>query len=108
MKNRFFLILSFLLFASVFPLAAQNGFTVSGIVMTEQGEELPGVTIQYKNNPSKGAITDVDGNFRMDNVPANTVLVFTYIGYAPQELVVNGNKTKQKIALKEIVKKLNL
>lgn len=48
MKNRFFLILSFLLFASVFPLAAQNGFTVSGIVMTEQGEELPGVTIQYK------------------------------------------------------------
>lgn len=47
MKNRFFLILSFLLFASVFPLAAQNGFTVSGIVMTEQGEELPGVTIQY-------------------------------------------------------------
>lgn len=39
----------------------------------------------------------------MDNVPANTVLVFTYIGYAPQELVVNGNKTKQKIALKEIV-----
>ena len=103
MKNRFFLILSFLLLASVFPLAAQNGFTVSGIVMTEQGEELPGVTIQYKNNPSKGAITDVDGNFRMDNVPANTVLVFTYIGYAPQELVVNGNKTKQKIALKEIV-----
>ena len=69
--------------------------------MTEQGEELPGVTIQYKNNPSKGVITDVDGNFRMDNVPANTVLVFTYIGYAPQELVVNGNKTKQKIALKE-------
>ena len=54
MKNRFFLILSFLLLASVFPLAAQNGFTVSGIVMTEQGEELPGVTIQYKNNPSKG------------------------------------------------------
>lgn len=103
MRNRFFLILSFLLLASVFPLAAQNGFTVSGIVMTEQGEELPGVTIQYKNNPSKGAITDVDGNFRMDNVPANTVLVFTYIGYAPQELVVNGNKTKQKIALKEIV-----
>lgn len=48
MKNRFFLILSFLLLASVFPLAAQNGFTVSGIVMTEQGEELPGVTIQYK------------------------------------------------------------
>ena len=67
MKNRFFLILSFLLLASVFPLAAQNGFTVSGIVMTEQGEELPGVTIQYKNNPSKGSITDVDGNFRMDN-----------------------------------------
>ena len=45
MKNRFFLILSFLLFASVLPLAAQNVFTVSGIVMTEQGEELPGVTI---------------------------------------------------------------
>ena len=52
MRNRFFLILSFLLLASVFPLAAQNGFTVSGIVMTEQGEELPGVTILYKNNPS--------------------------------------------------------
>lgn len=97
MKNKIFFILSFLLLASALPLAAQNGFTVSGIVMTEQGEELPGVTIQYKNNPSKGAITDVDGNFRMDNVPANTVLVFTYIGYAPQELVVTEIKPSKRL-----------
>ncbi len=41
MKNRFFLILSFYCLQVCFHFAAQNGFTVSGIVMTEQGEELP-------------------------------------------------------------------
>ena len=103
MRHKLLFMLSFLLLASVLPLVAQNGYTASGIVMTEQGEELPGVTIQYKNNPSKGAVTDIDGNFRIENIPAKTVLVFSYIGYAPYELKIDGDKTKQRIALKEIV-----
>lgn len=103
MRHKLLFMLSFLLLADIFSLAAQNGYTASGIVMTEQGEELPGVTIQYKNDPSKGGITDIDGNFRIENIPAKTVLVFSYIGYASYELKIDGDKTKQRIALKEIV-----
>ena len=84
-----------------------QGKIITGVILDKTGETVIGASVLVKGT-TNGTITDVDGNFRMDNVPANTVLVFTYIGYAPQELVVNGNKTKQKIALKEIVKKLNL
>ena len=82
-------------------LAAQSGYTVSGVVMTEEGEPLVGVAIQYKNDPTKGMITDIDGNFVLNNVPANTTLIFSYIGYKDFSMVVTGNKTRQTIALKE-------
>lgn len=82
-------------------LAAQSGYTVSGVVLTEEGEPLVGVAIQYKNDPTKGMITDIDGNFVLNNVPANTTLIFSYIGYKDFSMVVTGNKTRQTIALKE-------
>ena len=68
---------------------------------TEEGEPLVGVAIQYKNDPTKGMITDIDGNFVLNNVPANTTLIFSYIGYKDFSMVVTGNKTRQTIALKE-------
>lgn len=60
MKNRFLTLFAFILI-SVLSVYAQGGHTVSGVVLTEQGEPLVGVTIQYKNDPTKGIITDLDG-----------------------------------------------
>lgn len=100
MKNKILYIILACLTCTL-SLAAQSGYTVSGVVMTEEGEPLVGVAIQYKNDPTKGMITDIDGNFVLNNVPANTTLIFSYIGYKDFSMVVTGNKTRQTIALKE-------
>lgn len=100
MKNKILYIILVCLTCTL-SLAAQSGYTVSGVVLTEEGEPLVGVAIQYKNDPTKGMITDIDGNFVLNNVPANTTLIFSYIGYKDFSMVVTGNKTRQTIALKE-------
>lgn len=102
MKNRLLTLFAFILI-SVLSVYAQGGHTVSGVVLTEQGEPLVGVTIQYKNDPTKGIITDLDGNFVLQNVPANTTLVFSYIGFKDYTLLVTKDMTRQTIALKEDV-----
>ncbi len=102
MKHRIYLIIS-LLFAYTLQMWAQNNLTISGTVMTEQGEALPGVTIQFKDKPGKGSLSDLDGNFRIENLPKGTVLVFSYIGYAPYEIKVTATKSQQIVSLKEDV-----
>jgi len=76
------LFLSSLLFSSI--LLAQ---TVTGTV-TDSNGPLPGVTIIEKGT-TKGVTTDFDGNYSID-VGADAVLVFSFIGYASQEMSVNG------------------
>lgn len=53
-------------------------------------EPLIGVTIQAKNS-SNGAITDIDGNYSI-SAAENDTLLFSYIGYAPQEIVVSNER----------------
>jgi TonB-dependent starch-binding outer membrane protein SusC len=67
--------------------------TVKGkITSTEDGTALPGVNITVKGT-STGTITDVDGNYSL-NVPSNdAVLVFSYVGFVTQEVVVGTNST---------------
>ena len=48
-----------------------------------------------------GNISDMDGRAIIDNVPANAVLVVSYIGYVPQEVILKGNQTNIKITLVE-------
>lgn len=105
MKNKILLLL-FVCIANILPLLAQDGYTVSGVVMTEQGEPLAGVTIQFKNNLSNGIITDIDGNFILENIPRKTTLVFSYIGYKNFEMTVTENKTRQTISLKEEINEM--
>jgi len=62
---------------------------VSGTVTdAATGEALPGVSVRVKGG-TKGAGTDVNGKYKFD-VPANSVLVFTYIGYKGREVQVNS------------------
>ncbi|MDN5213174.1 SusC/RagA family TonB-linked outer membrane protein [Fulvivirgaceae bacterium BMA12] len=62
--------------------------TVSGKVISEVGEALPGVNILIKGT-DQGTITDIDGNFQL-TVPEDAVLKISYIGYLTQEIAVNG------------------
>lgn len=65
---------------------------VRGQVTDAQGETLPGVSIKLKGT-SVGATTDIDGRFVISVTDNNSVLVFTYIGYQTQEVVVSGRTT---------------
>lgn len=72
--------------------------SVNGQVLDAGNNPLPGVTILVKGS-STGTTTDFDGNYSID-VNANDTLIFSYIGFVTQEVLVN-NQTTINITLKE-------
>ncbi|UFH54270.1 TonB-dependent receptor [Spirosoma sp. KNUC1025] len=61
---------------------------VTGTVKSQNGETLPGINVVIKNT-TKGTSTDANGRFTLE-APANAILVFSGIGFATQEVPVNG------------------
>ena len=56
-----------------FAVFAQN-ITVSGVVKDDTGFEVIGATIIIDGDASRGTVTDIDGNYSLSNVPANSSL----------------------------------
>ena len=52
---------------------------ITGSVKDASGEPLIGVSISAGG--SNGTVTDMDGNFTLNNVGASTILKFSYVGY---------------------------
>lgn len=71
--------------------------TVSGRVTDEKGEALPGVNVVVKGT-QRGIISDQNGYFNIDIPDENTVLVFSFVGYLSQEVVV-GNRSSLEVSL---------
>ena len=80
-------------------LAFSQGKQVQGVVKDATGEAIIGANVLVKGT-TNGVITDFDGNFALDNVSPQDVIVFSYIGYVSQEVTV-GNQTTFNIILKE-------
>ncbi len=76
---------------------AQNTHRVSGTVVSN-GESVIGASVMVKGT-TQGAVTDVDGFYTIQTTPS-AVLVFSAIGYEPQEVNVAG-RTKIDITLEE-------
>ncbi|ALI97743.1 SusC/RagA family TonB-linked outer membrane protein [Rufibacter tibetensis] len=73
------------------PAMAQS-LTVSGRVTDKTGGGLPGVTVLLKGTTT-AAPTDVEGNYSI-SVPSGTgTLVYSFIGYIPQEVAINNRST---------------
>ncbi|WP_223170154.1 SusC/RagA family TonB-linked outer membrane protein [Maribacter aquimaris] len=71
---------------------AQSTITVTGTVVSEEDSmPLPGVSIVLKGT-AIGETTDFDGNYSIE-APATGTLMFSYIGFEPKELAVNGKTT---------------
>jgi len=71
--------------------------TVSGTVTSsDDGTTVPGVNIQEKGT-NNGTVTDSGGNFKI-NVGSNSTLVFSFVGYATQEVAV-GSQTSLTVTL---------
>lgn len=64
-------------------------FSVSGIVTDQDGEPLIGVNIQVKDS-DKGTSTDFDGRFILEDIDANAVLIFSYVGYERQIIAIEN------------------
>ncbi|RDV16275.1 TonB-dependent receptor [Pontibacter diazotrophicus] len=80
--------LAFLLLQSVFSFA-QTTQPVSGrVVSSEDNSPLPGVSIGVRGT-SAGAITDAEGQFQLQAAD-DAVLMVSYIGFAAQEVPVDG------------------
>ena len=105
MKQRY-RILSVLLFfvvASVTALAQQK--TISGTILDSNGTGMPGVNVIVKGT-SSGTTSDSDGKYSIAVGADATTLVFSFIGYATQEVEI-GNRTTVDVSMTEDINELN-
>ena len=96
MSRRNFFTLLALLFVSNLVAMAQDLVTASGIVTDGTGEPLIGCTVQLKGS-AVGAVADLDGKFKLQ-VPKNSTLTFSFIGYKTQEQKADEN---MKVVMKD-------
>lgn len=87
-----------LMFAYSISLFAQ-GLTVRGLVSDTNGLPLTGVTVLVVGTTT-GTVTDLDGNFVLENVPSNSILEVSYVGMTTQLIPLEG-RTILNIVLEE-------
>lgn len=104
MKNKMFLrsILScltlLLVILSPISLSAANDveqqadITVSGVVSSENGETLIGVSVVVKGT-TIGTVTGIDGDYKIKVPKTGATLVFSYLGYSTKEVKTKGETT---------------
>ena len=81
----------------------QQSRRISGKVYDSNGESLIGVNVVVKGT-NQGSITDINGSYSLDDIPANAVLVFSYIGYNTMELPASQ---AARVIMQEDTKKLD-
>ncbi len=72
--------------------ASQQKIKVNGTVTATDGSLLTGVTVVLKGT-TIGTITDADGNYSLEGIPATGSLVFSFIGMESKELSIEGKST---------------
>lgn len=89
---------SLLLFVMATLTMSAQQIGISGTVSDSSGEPLIGVSVTVPGTKI-GAATDIDGNFSL-TVDAKATLRFTYVGYTPLDIPVNG-KTVFNVVMEE-------
>mgnify|MGYP002777843354 CR=1 FL=1 len=79
--------------------------TVSGKISDETGAALAGVSVVVKGT-TRGTTSDGEGRYRLAVSDESAVLVFSFVGYVPQEITV-GNRTVIDVSLKSDNKSLD-
>lgn len=77
----------------------QQDITIVGVVTDAKGELLPGVSISVRGTTG-GTVSDTNGKYTIRVPGRNAVLVFSYVGFSQQEMVV-GDRTVINVALTE-------
>lgn len=77
---------------------------ISGKVTDMSDSPLPGATIMIKGT-SQGTVSDANGNYTLNDVPANATLIFSFVGMQTQEIKVS-NRTKIDVIMQEEIASL--
>ncbi len=77
---------------------AQNKLT--GNIVDAIGEPIIGASVVVEGVSGAGAVSDLDGNFTLNNVPSNGTITVSYIGFVTQKINVGG-RSHIKITLQE-------
>ncbi len=88
---------------ALYPKISENSQQVgkvTGTVVSQTNEPIPGATVIIKGT-SLGTITDVDGNFSIDNIPDDAILSFSFVGMKTVDIPVAG-KQQINIVLEEL------
>jgi len=93
--RRHWLFIAFWLMSSALSWAQER--TVSGTVKDEGGSGMPGVNVIIKGT-AIGTATDANGQFRISVPSTNASLLFSFVGYSTQEVVV-GNQSNIEVSM---------
>ncbi len=86
-------------------LPEAQALTVTGRITSETGQAMVGVSVSEKGT-TNGTATDAQGGYKLTVADEKSVIVFSFIGYTPEEVVV-GNRTVVDITLVPDIKSLS-
>ena len=70
-------------------LTIPSEITIKGTVTDENSEKLPGVSVTVKGT-TRGSTTNANGEFSIAVPNDKSILVFSFVGYEPQEILINN------------------
>jgi TonB-dependent starch-binding outer membrane protein SusC len=76
----------------LFFAGAVQAINITGRVTLDDGDPAIGASVAVKGS-GRGTVTDVNGNYNLQNVEPTATLLFSYTGYETQEVPVNGRTT---------------
>jgi TonB-dependent starch-binding outer membrane protein SusC len=79
--------LLFLLLLASLSLMAQT--TITGVIKDQDGQAMTGVTVLVKGT-TVGSLSDSKGKYSLVAPKGSTTLLFSFVGYTPQEIEING------------------
>lgn len=85
-------------------IQTEESIVVTGTVVDENNQPLPGVNV-IERGTTNGTTTDSEGRFSLDVRDEESVLIFSFIGYTPQEIPV-GTQAQFSIGLQPDIRAL--
>jgi TonB-linked SusC/RagA family outer membrane protein len=98
-------ILTLMLFFVLGSTMAYAQRTISGTVSDSEGQGMPGVNVIVKGT-SAGTTSDANGRYNLSVADGSSILVFSFIGYATQE-VDAGTRTTVDVTMAEDIRELS-
>jgi TonB-linked SusC/RagA family outer membrane protein len=97
--------LLFLFFSMAVTSVMAQRFVSGKVTSSEDNSTMPGVNVLIKGT-SNGTVTDSEGNYRLSVSAATDVVIFSFVGFTSQEIVV-GDRSTLDVVLNPDVKQLN-